>query len=104
VKPDRSQPSSQTSNFEHKKSAAVPLLPSYISESSWKQKSRRGIPAPGGFSVDSFELCQPERIKRRLVDYGRCGQSLIGLVAGDRLPGQRPEQSIDLTLVIAHLL
>src|SRR5438067_2701737 len=49
-------------------------------------------------------LAQPEGIECRLVDRRRRGEPLIGLVSGERLPGHRPEQSIHLTLVIAHLL
>ena len=30
------------------------LLTSYISDRAWKQKSRRGIPARGGFLIDSL--------------------------------------------------
>ena len=54
-----------------------------------------------------FSFClssHSEGIERRLIDRCRRGEPLIGLVGGDRLPGQRPEQSIHLTLVIAHLL
>src|SRR5438034_5473129 len=69
-----------------------------------KQKSRRGIRAPRRLVVDSFTLSHPEGIECRLVDRRRRGEPLIGLVGGERLPGQRPEQSIHLTLVIAHLL
>src|ERR1700680_2550660 len=49
-------------------------------------------------------LAQPEGIERRLVDRRRRGEPLIGLVGGKRLARHRPEQSIHLTLVIAHLL
>src|SRR5438477_2914633 len=49
-------------------------------------------------------LCQPKGIECRLVDHRRRGQPLIGLVGGECLPGQRPEQSIHLTRVVAHLL
>src|SRR5437868_3503054 len=49
-------------------------------------------------------LRQSERIERRLVDYRRRGEPLIGLISGERLPSQRSEQSIHLTFVIAHLL
>jgi hypothetical protein len=30
------------------------LLPSYFPYRAWKQKSRRGIPARGGFLIDSL--------------------------------------------------
>src|SRR6202011_2179644 len=40
----------------------------------------------------------------RLVDHRRRGESLISLVGGERFPGQRPEQSIHFTSVVAHLL
>src|SRR6266480_3730045 len=57
------------------------------------------------FQFFSFSmLAQPEGIECRLVDHRRRGEPLIGLVSGERLPGHRPEQSIHLTLVIAHLL
>src|SRR5438552_15431177 len=69
-----------------------------------KQKSRRGIRAPRRLVVDSFTLSHPEGIERRLIDRRRRGEPLIGLVGGERLAGQRPEQSIHLTPVIAHLL
>src|SRR5439155_19668521 len=49
-------------------------------------------------------LSHPEGIQRRLIDRRRRGEPLIGLVGGERLPGQRPEQSIHLTRVVAHLL
>src|SRR5437870_13443769 len=73
---------------------------------SWrlKQKSRRGIRAPRRLVVDSFSLSHPEGIERRLIDRRRRSEPLIGLVGGERLAGQRPEQSIHLTSVIAHLL
>src|SRR2546422_1514239 len=73
---------------------------------SWrlKQKSRRGIRAPRRLVVDSFTLSHPEGIERRLIDRRRRSEPLIGLVGGERLAGQRPEQSIHLTSVIAHLL
>ena len=80
------------------------LLTSYFSHRAWKQKSRRGIPAPGGFLIDSLTLCQVEGIERRLVDYRRRGKPLIGLISGERFPSQRSEQSIHFTCVIAHLL
>src|SRR5439155_10261164 len=73
---------------------------------SWrlKKKSRRGIRAPRRLVVDSLPLSHPEGIECRLVDHRRRGEPLFGLVGGERLSGHRPEQSIHLTLVIAHLL
>ena len=35
------------------------LLTSYFPHRAWKQKSRRGIPAPGGFSIDSLTYASP---------------------------------------------
>jgi hypothetical protein len=55
---------------------------------------------PGGFSfIDFFSTTQhlnlflshPKGIERRLIDHGRSGEPSIGLVASQRLPGQRPE-------------
>src|SRR5205807_7329841 len=51
-----------------------------------------------------LKSAHPERIERRFVDHCRRSKSLISLVSGERFPGQRPEQSIHLTSVIAHLL
>src|SRR6266404_5878789 len=66
----------------------------------------------GGFSIvftsyfllPTFSLAHPEGIQCRLVDRRRRGEPLISLISGERLPGHRPEQSIHVTLVIAHLL
>jgi hypothetical protein len=65
---------------------------------SWrlKQKSRRGIRAPqrlleSNFLPSNFLLAHPEGIERRLVDRGCRGEPLVGLVGGERFPGQRPE-------------
>jgi hypothetical protein len=88
--------------FEALRRHSIP--PSYFSYRAWKQKSRRGIPARGGFLIDSFNLRQVEGIERRLVDYRRRSKPLIGLVSGKRFPGHRSEQSIHFTCVIAHLL
>src|SRR5207247_7859892 len=49
-------------------------------------------------------LTHPEGIECRLVDRCRLRESLISLIVGKRLPGQWPEQSIHLALVISHLL
>src|SRR5437762_11146667 len=69
-----------------------------------KQKSRRGIRVPGGLSSINLALSHPEGIERRLVDRRCRGESVIALVSGKRFAGQWPEQSVHLTLVIAHLL
>jgi hypothetical protein len=74
-----------------------------------KTESRRGIRAPrrlleSNFLPSNLLLAHPECIERRLVDRRCLGEPLVGLVGGERLPRQRPEQSIHLTLVIAHLL
>src|ERR1700746_1282496 len=45
-----------------------------------------------------------ERIERRLIDHCRHGKSLISLISGERLAGQRPKQSLPLPSVVAHLL
>src|SRR5437763_4956897 len=69
-----------------------------------KQKSRRGIRVPGGLSSINLALSHPEGIERRLVDRRCRGESVIALVSGKRFAGQWPEQTVHLTLVIAHLL
>src|SRR5439155_27297418 len=75
-----------------------------------RQKSRRAIRAPRllstvfYFLLPTFALAHAKGIERRLIDRCRSGESVIGLVSGQRLSGQWPEQSIHLTLVIAHLL
>src|SRR5205085_5115009 len=93
-------------------------LSSFRGSLSPKQKSRRSIPARRLSVIDFFltsqrlnilnpstsPLAHAERIERRLIDHRRRLKSLIGLISGQRLPSQRPEQSIHLALVIAHLL
>src|SRR6266498_2640977 len=59
---------------------------------------------PNRQSAIANPLSHPEGIERRLIDRRRRGEPLIGLVGGERLAGQRPEQSIHVTPVIAHLL
>ena len=90
---------------EHHPISSLLLFPStsYFSHRAWKQKSRRGIPARGGFWL-IVNLRQVEGIERRLVDYRRRSKPLISLVSGERFPSQRSEQSIHITCVIAHLL
>src|SRR5438128_6338744 len=67
------------------------------------EKPPRHLCAPAA-SRQYLTLSHAEGIERRLVDRRRRSEPLIGLVGGECLPGQRPEQSIHLTLVIAHLL
>ena len=70
------------------------------------RKAAEAFLRPGGFSnlTSDFLLSHPEGIERRLIDYRRRGEPLIGLIGGERLAGQRSEQSIHFTRVIAHLL
>src|SRR5206468_10784487 len=56
------------------------------------------------FLPSTFLLSHPEGIERRLVDCRSRGKSLVGLVGTERLAGYRPEQSIHVTPVVAHLL
>ena len=79
------------------------LLPSDLRDSSFiiffpfasllRPKNRKAAEAfvrPGGFDSQSAianRLSHPEGIERRLIDRRRRGESLIGLVGGERLPG-----------------
>src|SRR5205814_3208437 len=70
------------------------------------EKAAEAFLRPGGFSliVSFFPLAHAEGVERWLVDRCRRGESLIGLIGGERFPGHRPEQSIHFALVVAHLL
>jgi len=61
-------------------------------------------PAASQIYLSNFLLAHSKCIERRLVDRLCLGEPLVGLVGGERLAGQRPEQSIHVTPVIPHLL
>jgi hypothetical protein len=43
--------------------------------------------APGGRALPNRHLAHPKRIERRLVDCRCLGESVVGLVGGERLAG-----------------
>ena len=69
-----------------------------------KNKKTAGLCAPGGFYFRYLSLRQSERNECRLVDCRRRGEPLVGLIGGERLSGQRPQQSVYFTCVVTHLL
>ena len=69
-----------------------------------KNKKTAGLCAPGGFCFKYLSLRQSERNECRLVDCRRRGKPLVGLIGGERLSGQRPQQSVYFTCVVTHLL
>ena len=80
----------------HAAPSSFSLLPFRVQE-----KSRRRI--CGGF-VGSESLHHPERRERGLVNRRSNVEALIALVIGDRRTGQRSENAVDFTMIIALLL
>src|SRR5919204_92472 len=59
-----------------------------------------GAPSPRragcGRALTNRRLSHPERIERRLIDRRCRGEPVIGLIGGQRLARQRPEQPVYL--------
>src|SRR6266511_1668034 len=77
------------------------FLPTFLARAHdpENRKAAKAFMRPGGFSKSNclpctFFLSHPKGIERRLVDRRCRVEPVIGLVGGERLAGQRPEQSI----------